>query len=139
MKGIAKILILDKPTINGHIYPHAIFEAAIKDYWKLIEKERAFGELSPYPGMAIPRTTIDLSNVSHQITNLEIQGDEVFAEIFVLNTPRGKLLQGMIASDSPLKISFRNRGTGKMSADHTIHDYKLLAIDAIMPPEATPL
>ena len=139
MKGIAKILILDKLTKNGHIFSRPVFEVAIKDYWKLISEGKALGELSPYPGMGILSTVIDLSNVSHQITNLEIRGDEVVAEIYILNTPRGKLLQSMLATSDPLKISFRNRGTGKMNPDHTIENYSLIAIDAILPPAATPL
>jgi hypothetical protein len=117
----AKILGVGVPNENGHVYPPEAVQAMIEQAEKRISAGALFGEL----GMPL-RGTIDLYNVSHQITNLRVQGDTVVADIKVLKTPQGEILKGLLED-----IDFRTRGYATLSADGVVSDYQLVSIDAV--------
>jgi len=52
-----------------------------------------------------------LMRVSHVITGLKMNGDEVFGEAELLDTPSGKVLQELFRKKIPVGISSRGRGS----------------------------
>lgn len=116
--------LLDSPNRNGRIYTKECMEKAITDTKKLIEEKRFLGELleqSQYTG-------INLSNVSHMVTDLRIEENKIAVDIQVLKTPKGILLQEMMDAK---EIEFVQRGLGKIGKDNIVTDYTLIAIDAV--------
>ena len=115
--------MLDIPNKNGRIYTKECMKKAIADTKKLIEEKRFLGELEQ------PQyTDINLSNVSHMITDLRIEENKIVADIQVLKTPKGFLLQEMMDAK---EIEFVQRGLGKIGKDNIVTDYTLIAIDAV--------
>ena len=115
--------LLDSPNKNGRIYTKECMKKAIADTKKLIEEKRFLGELEQ------PQYTgINLSNVSHMITDLRIEENKIVADIQVLKTPKGILLQEMMDAK---EIEFVQRGLGKIGKDNIVTDYTLITIDAV--------
>ena len=115
--------LLDSPNRNGRIYTRECMEKAIEGVKKLIEEKRFLGELE------IPHDTIvDLSNVSHMVTDLRIEESKIVADIQVLKTPKGIILQEKIDAN---EVEIVQRGLGKIGKDNIVTDYELIAIDAV--------
>lgn len=72
---------------------------------------------------------IDLSNISHSISNIRFSNNNLIGDITILTTEKGKLLQSMINSGQ--EFSFRPRSTGSVSKDGVVFIDKLISFDAI--------
>ena len=68
---------------NGRIYPKEILEREIKKYIEgPVRESRALGELD-HPESSV----INLQNVSHNITKVYWDGDDVMGEVEIISTP----------------------------------------------------
>ena len=77
---------------NGRIYPkETLFKAVEKYINEQVKTGRAVGELDHPAG-----PQINLDKVSHKITRLEFDGDNVVGKAQVLETPMGKIVEGLI-------------------------------------------
>ena len=111
--------VVDKPTMNGRIYPRAVMEKAIKEVQQTIRERRMFGELNSW------ESRVKLTNVSHIVTAMSLVGDRVVATIEVLPTVQGKILAALLTARTPLgllPIGFGNveEGTNVISSDYRI-------------------
>ena len=78
---------------NGRIYPKAILEKAVSKYSaEQVSKGRAVGELNHPEG-----PTVNLDKVSHRITELTWDGNNVMGKALILNTPMGQIVKGLMA------------------------------------------
>lgn len=94
---------------NGRKYPKHILEKEVGRYNReLIEKNRAMGELNHPEG-----PSINLDRVSHKITKLYGDGDNFIGEMTLLNTPMGKVAQGLLEGGIQLGTSSRGMGSLK--------------------------
>lgn len=95
----------------------------IKD---LIEKSNdgLFGELG-HPDSF----DVSLSNVSHVIKNIKEKNNKLYADIKILDTPKGNLLKNSMIVGYP--ISFSARGRGNVDSNGNITDYKVVGWDAV--------
>ena len=117
---------------NGRIYPRKILEREIENYQKVIKENRALGELD-HPEDSV----INLRNVSHLMTAVWWEGDNVMGKCKILNTPSGQILQSLVRSDVTLGIS--SRGMGSVHEDrvgNTIveDDFNLICFDFVSDP-----
>jgi hypothetical protein len=103
-----------------------IIDEAYKNYEKITNdfqlENPMFGELG-YPEET---SFTSLERVSHQIENLEIEGDTLFAEIKILDTPRGEELKTLLDG-----VVFRPRIIGQLLDDNTVRVDNLISFDAI--------
>ena len=77
---------------NGRRYPLDVMEKEVRRYDKEnIKKNRAFGELGHPDG-----PTINLERVSHMITNLEMDGENVKGKAKIMDTPYGKIVKNLM-------------------------------------------
>ena len=90
----------DSRNFNGRIYPKNILEREMKNYEILIKERRALGQLD-HPEASI----VELSDVSHLITEIHWQGNEVYGTLELLNTPKGKIAQELVNSGVKVGIS----------------------------------
>lgn len=128
MKFSSTVLILDVPNRNGRTYPKAVVEKAVEEYSKLIAENRALGTFCTFFGRS---NTVDLSMVSHQVTDLRVQDNRLIADIETLNTPEGIVAEKMLSDQYGKQFTLRPRGTGMVDASKTISEYKLHSIDLI--------
>jgi hypothetical protein len=119
---------------NGRIYPkETLFKAVEKYIDEQVSKGRAVGELDHPAG-----PQINLDKVSHKITELKFDGDNVVGKAQVLNTPMGKIVEGLIEGGVKLGVSSRGMGTveNKQGATYVNDDYLLATVDIVQDPSA---
>jgi hypothetical protein len=70
---------------NGRVYPKQVMESAVDKYViEQVKTGRAVGELNHSDG-----PTVNLDKVSHLITDLRMEGNNVMGKARILNTPMG--------------------------------------------------
>lgn len=116
---------------NGRIYPNGVLFREVKKYSQLVKERRALGELD-HPDSPI----VELKNVSHLITNIYEQGDDVRGDLEILNTPQGQILRSIIQQGVKIGISSRGIGSLQHEGDANIvqDDFELIAFDAVSSP-----
>ena len=119
---------------NGRIYPKAVMESAVGKYIdEQVSKGRAVGELNHPEG-----PTINLDKVSHKIDSLDWKGNDVIGKATILNTPMGKIVEGLLEGGVRVGVSTRGmgslqRGNGAMTVGP---DFMLNAVDIVQDPSA---
>jgi hypothetical protein len=111
-------------NLNGRMYTDECLEQMVAQFkQKVSNGVQMFGELG-YPEST---SFTSLERVSHQVENLQVEGDTLFAEIKVLDTPRGKELKTLLDD-----IVFRPRMIGHVLEDNTVRVDNLISFDAIL-------
>ena len=124
----------EKKNRNGRVYPKQIlFDAVEKYVIEQVNNGRAVGELDHPEG-----PQINLDKVSHKITELSFDGDNVVGKAQILNTPMGKIVEGLIEGGVKLGVSSRGMGTveNKQGATYVNDDYLLSTVDIVQDPSA---
>ena len=124
----------DKKNRNGRIYPKPIMQKAIGKYnTEQVSKGRAVGELNHPEG-----PTVNLDKVSHKIENLEFKGNDVMGKATILETPMGKIVEGLLEGGVGLGVSTRGMGSlvQQNGAMVVKDDFLLNAIDIVQDPSA---
>lgn len=81
-------------------------------------------------------SVINLKNVSHMVTDIWWNGDEVMGKIKILDTPSGKIIKDLINAGVTLGISSRAMGSVRESGGRTIveDDLQLICFDLVAEP-----
>jgi hypothetical protein len=121
----------EKKNGNGRIYPCKVLRKEVTNYQNVIKDNRALGELD-HPDDSV----INLRNVSHVVTDMWWEGNDVMGKIKVLDTPSGRILKDLINSGIKLGISSRGMGSVKESMGNTIvqEDFELICFDIVSEP-----
>ena len=119
---------------NGRIYPMEVLKREVQNYIDgPVKERRATGELD-HPESSV----INLQNVSHHITEIWWEGDDVMGQVEILNTPAGNILKALFEQNITVGISSRGMG----SVEENIHeqtvtvqpDFELLCFDFVSTP-----
>ena len=120
-------------SLNGNkrVYPRRVLEREVKNYKKLCKERRSLGELD-HPDDSV----VNLKNVSHLVTDVWWDGDNVMGKVEVLDTPSGKILQSLIGSGVSCGISSRGLGSVREERGRTMveDDYQLICFDIVQEP-----
>src|SRR6056300_1398535 len=124
----------DKKNRNGRVYPKPIMERAVKQYVDTqVSKKRAVGELNHPEG-----PTVNLDKVSHLITDLKFEGNNVMGKAQILDTPNGKIVKGLL--DGGVRLGVSTRGMGSLKQDKRAQvvqsDFILNTVDIVQDPSA---
>ncbi len=125
----------DTKNQNGRVYPKEILMREAKKYFKnFIHQKRAMGELD-HPESSV----VNLANVSHNITEMNWNGDDLVGTVEVLGTPSGNILKELFKSGIKLGISSRGMGSVEtMNEDEGSQevqdDFELIAFDFVSNP-----
>ena len=120
---------------NGRVYPKEILMREAKKYFKnFITQKRAMGELD-HPESGV----VNLANVSHNITEMNWNGDDLVGTVEVLGTPAGNILKELFKSG--IKLGISSRGMGSVEAmnededsQEVQNDFELIAFDFVSNP-----
>jgi hypothetical protein len=124
----------DQKNRNGRIYPKAVMEQAVNKYVaEQVSKGRAVGELNHPDG-----PTINLDKVSHRIVELRWDGNNVIGKAQILNTPMGKIVEGLMDGGVQLGVSSRGMGSlvTKGGVNYVGNDFQLSTVDIVQDPSA---
>ena len=132
MRIKGKIQEAEQKNGNGRVYPKEILQREIDNYIKeQVNNNTSMGELD-HPDSSI----VNLNNVAHIIKKIWWEGNDVIAELELLNTPSGKIAQELIMANIPLGISSRGMGSIRQIGK-TIEvqdDFSLLCFDLVSVP-----
>ena len=92
---------------NGRMYPKGVLMKEVKRYnTEYVDKNRAFGELGHPDG-----PVINLERVSHMITELKEDGNNVMGKAKIMDTPYGQIVKNLIDNGAQLGVSSRGMGS----------------------------
>lgn len=118
---------------NGRVYPRTILESELGRYQQLINEKRSLGELG-HPDTP----TINLDKVSHLITELRFDGNNIVGKAKILPTPNGEITKSFI--NEGIKLGVSSRGVGSLKSVGGINqvqeDFKLSTVDIVADPSA---
>jgi len=127
-------MMAEKENRNKRIYPKEVLAEAVKKYvTEQVKTGRAVGELNHPEG-----PTINLDKVSHKITELKFEGNNVVGKALILDTPMGKIVKGLIDGGVKLGVSSRGMGTveEKDGKTYVKDDFMLSTVDIVQDPSA---
>ena len=110
---------------NGRVYKKPILEK--------VSKNRAVGELNHPEG-----PTVNLDKVSHKITELSWEGNDVVGKAQILDTPMGNIVKGLLEGGVQLGVSTRGMGSleEKNGTMFVKDDFILNTVDIVQDPSA---
>ena len=118
---------------NGRVYPKKILMREVENYKKVqIKERRALGELD-HPDSSV----INLRNVSHNVLDVNWDGDDVVGKVEILPTPSGNILKNLLGAGIRLGISSRGMGSVKEMNENTVEvqdDFELIGWDFVSNP-----
>ena len=123
---------------NGRVYPSEILQREAKNYNEgFIKQKRALGELD-HPDSSV----VNLANVSHNITEMHFEGDNLIGTVEILTTPSGNILRELFKNG--IKLGISSRGLGSVETvtegpnDQPVqkvgNDFELIAFDFVSNP-----
>jgi hypothetical protein len=115
---------------NGRIYPLSEMQRAVK---QLVENATdqngiAWGELDHPPSL-----TINSDRISHVITDLRVEGNNVYGKAKILPTPMGNIAKVLI-TEGGLKMGVSSRGSGDVNESGIVSNYNLITCDIVSQP-----
>ena len=119
---------------NCRVYPRAVMESAVNRYVnEQVLRNRAVGELNHPDG-----PTINLDKVSHRITELSWDGNNVMGKALILDTPMGQIVKGLVEGGVQLGVSSRGMGTlvQRNGVNYVGEDFMLATVDIVQDPSA---
>ena len=129
----------DAKNQNGRVYPKGILVREAKNYSEgYVKQKRALGELD-HPDSSV----VNLQNVSHNITEMHFEGDNLLGTVEILTTPSGNILRELFKNG--IKLGISSRGMGSVEAvnedddsDQPVmkvgNDFELIAFDFVSNP-----
>jgi len=116
---------------NGRYYSKDLWEREIDKYNELVKENRVMGELD-HPESQV----INLKNVSHNITDMWWDDDNVMGKIEILPTPSGNILKALIDNGITVGVSSRGMGSLKQMGEvmEVQDDFELLCWDFVSTP-----
>jgi hypothetical protein len=133
IKGI--FLQAEQKNRNGRIYRKPVLEKELERYVREnVKNNRAYGELGHPQG-----PSINLDRVSHMITDLAWNGNDVIGKAKITETPMGNIVKGLLSSGANLGVSSRGMGSlveknGIMEVQNDFH--LATAADIVADPSA---
>ena len=124
----------EKKNRNGRMYPKAVMEKAVDKYvTEQVKQKRAVGELNHPDG-----PTVNLDKVSHVITDMHFDGNNVIGKASILPTPMGEIVKGLLDGEVRLGVSTRGMGSLEKKGDTMVvkDDYILNTVDIVQDPSA---
>jgi hypothetical protein len=116
---------------NGRYYSKELWEREINTYMPLVKENRALGELD-HPESQV----VNLKNVSHNISDIWWDGDNIIGKIEILPTPSGNILKALIENNISIGVSSRGMGSLKQVGEimEVQDDFSLLCWDFVSTP-----
>lgn len=115
---------------NKRVYPLQEISKAVDLIQERIEQGHyIMGELNHPDSLSI-----DLSRVSHAITEIKMDGANAVGKCKLLNTPMGNIAKGLL--EGGIKLGVSSRGTGNVTNEGYVSDFNFVTVDIVATPSA---
>lgn len=116
---------------NGRVYQLSEMAQAVSSMNEHIKQYKGlFGELD-HPA---DRLSIAMDRVSHAITELYMDGNNVIGKAVLLDTPMGNIAKAI--SKSGIRYGVSSRGAGQVNESGLVSGFRLVTIDIVANPSA---
>ena len=120
------------PNRNGRLYPKDVMESAVEKYvGDFVSKNRGVGTLGHEDSPKISE-----NKISHIITELKFQGNDVWGKAKVLETAAGKELKALI--EGGVSFGCSSRALGSLKEENGVKvvqpDFTIACVDAVLQP-----
>ena len=120
------------PNRNGRLYPKDVMESAVAKYVEdFVDKNRGVGTLGHEDSPKISE-----NKISHIITELKFQGNDVWGKAKVLETAAGKELKALI--EGGVSFGCSSRALGSLKEENGVKvvqpDFTIACVDAVLQP-----
>nr|QMP83662.1 MAG: hypothetical protein [Caudoviricetes sp.] len=123
----------EKGNRNGRMYPKGVMESAVNKYIsEFVSKNRAVGTLGHEDTPKVSE-----NKISHLITDLRMEGNDVYGKAKVLETAAGKELTALIEGGVSFGCSSRALGSlkeGQNGLKIVQDDFVISTVDAVLQP-----
>jgi hypothetical protein len=121
----------EKPNRNGRVYPKSVLENELNKYQTAIKEKRSMGELG-HP----ENPSLNLDKVSHLITELKFDGNDIIGKAKIMNTPMGNIARNFLEEGVKLGVSSRGMGSliKKGEINEVQKDFRLATVDIVHEP-----
>ena len=114
---------------NGRIYPLSEMQRVVTQASAKIKEEGGILAELDHP----PSLTIASDRVSHVITDLRLEGNNVYGKAKILPTPMGNIAKVLIA-ESGIKMGVSSRGSGDVDSNGLVSNYVFITCDIVSQP-----
>lgn len=115
---------------NGRIYQLSEMTTAVQNAREYIKEYGGiFGEGDHPEGLKI-----NFSNISHVVTELHMNGNNVSGKLKLLDTPMGLIAKELSRSGARYGVS--SRGTGTVRPDGVVEGFNFVTLDLVINPSA---
>ena len=120
------------PNRNGRLYPKEVMESAVEKYvGDFVSKNRGVGTLGHEDSPKISE-----NKISHIITELRFEGNDVWGRAKVLETAAGKELKALI--EGGVSFGCSSRALGSLKEENGVKvvqpDFTIACVDAVLQP-----
>ncbi len=131
---IITVCTAGKATADSRVYSREILQAQVDRLKPVVDRRAMLGELDSGDN-SFNCSIVRLNTVSHSIDRLWMDGDNLMAEVSIMDTIPGKTLRSIIGSN-PDAVAFKMIGTGggRIESDGFLHlheSYKLIRLQAV--------
>lgn len=77
---------------------------------------------------------INLDRVSHQITEMRMEGNDGIGKLKMLSTPMGNICKTLLESNVKLGVS--SRGSGNVDGSGNVSEFEIITVDIVANPSA---
>lgn len=122
------VMECDTPNQNGRIYPKSVVLAAMQKYDKVISAGAAIGWFFD------DAMSASLTDATHIISRVELVGDTMVADVVVMQTPKGQVLDAIMGNSD---VQFGLCGIGNIdTATRMISNYEIHSINVFIETQA---
>ena len=115
---------------NERIYPVHEIKKAVDTLNKQIKDGSVCGELDHPEDLKI-----NLDRVSHEITQMWMEGNDGYGKLKIVSTPMGNIAKTLL--ESGVKLGVSSRGSGNVSeTDGRVSDFEIITVDIVAQPSA---
>ena len=115
---------------NGRVYPLSEMKQAVEAAAGIIKENGGiFGELDHPQSLSI-----NSDRISHAITELRLEGNNVYGKAKILPTPMGIIAKALI--ESGVKVGVSSRGAGNVNEGGIVNGFGLITVDIVTQPSA---
>lgn len=116
----ATIVTADVPNANGRTYARATLEKAVE----------AQKHTRTWVTLGMPNgSQVDLSEIAGQAGNWAWHGDDLVAEIAIMDTPRGRMVKEILEAKDD--FDYRPAGYGKVDEAGNVTDFRFVSIGVL--------
>ena len=116
---------------NGRNYPRREIASAVDELQKKIEQGYSVAGELDHPDTL----TVNLSNISHVIDKMWMEGNNGMGRLTILPTPSGDIATALL--NSGVKLGVSTRGSGDVNeSSGSVSNFDIVTVDIVMQPSA---